>query len=96
MYRKIAALTLCIVDEDMTHEDSLDLTIEIDAAAGVHVMLTAVNSRDVDIELQVQVCCMLLHFNLRLMNFQKDLSNVQILLNKYFRRPSYLFNPRLS
>ena len=45
----------------MTHEDSLDLIIEVDAAAGVPVMLTAVNSRDVDIELQVQVCCMLLH-----------------------------------
>ena len=72
----------------MTHEDSLDLTIKVDAAAGLHVMLTAVNSRDVDIELQVQVWGMLLHFNLRLMNFQKDLRNIQIILNKYFRRPS--------
>ena len=68
---------------------SLDLTIQVYAAAGLPVMLTTVNSRDVDIELQVQVCYMLLHFNLRLMNFQTDLSNVRIILNKYFRRPTF-------
>ena len=59
-------------DEDMTHQDSIDMTIEVDAAVGVPALPIAVNSGDVDIELQVQVCCMLLHFNLRLMNFQKD------------------------
>ena len=41
-------------DEDMTHHDSLDLTIEFDAAVWVPVMPIAADSRNVDIELQVQ------------------------------------------
>ena len=74
-YKKVYAEENCSYDtlqgdEDM--KDSIDLTIEVDAAVGVPAMPIAVNSGDVDIEFHVQVCCMLLHFNLRPMNFQKD------------------------